>query len=125
MPFIALLLGGCEQEIRVDATQQSGVVSFTAKRIASSGPVCITDVRVMAVGSGDPRTVWHVTAPTEATCVDKITYPKLPAGFAQDATGTPFIKGQIYSVAVKVAPDLSGAQLFVPGDHDGDIGSGG
>ncbi len=125
IPLAALLLSGCEQALRVEVAQQGGIVSFAAHRVASSGPVCLDDIQIMAVGSGDPRSVWHIHAMGPATCVERVTYPQLPVSFAQDAVGAPFTKGQIYSVSVKIAPDLSGAQLFVPGDHDGDIGAGG
>ena len=123
-PLAALLLLGCEQGLRVDVTQTGGVISFAAARVASSGTVCLRDIRILTVGSGEPRTVWHVAASSGAACIDRITYSRPPAGFTEDTPGAPLAKGQIYSVAVKADSDLSGAQLFVPGAHDGDIGSG-
>lgn len=124
-PIIALLLGGCEQELHVVATQQHGVVSFSAERIASSGPVCLSDVQIMAVGSGQPRIVWHIITSNQSLCIDRVTYSMPPPGFSEATAGTPLTKGKIYSVTVKVGSDLSGTQFFVPGNRDGDIGADG
>ena len=124
-PLAALLLSGCEQELRVHVVQEHGLIIFSAEKVASSGPVCLTDIQVTATGSGKPQTVWHISSSGRATCIDRAAYPKTPDGFTEDIAGTPLGKGKIYAVAVKAASNLSGAQLFVPGSRDGDIGADG